>query len=186
MYPATTKTQFPHIPRIFSAIRLFTIIKLIIVFFLVALIITNVVSTTTLPQTEESAILKKILRQPFASQFHDELAQLYFPLNQDEALKEDILASQLSSQTKDNTQVLGITKSLNNRKSEEELLKKEIKYWQKLRSEFPDYNFPGLKLIALYHKLKEEKNVQTILENLLQDNPLDPSLLSIKQQLLNR
>lgn len=161
-------------------------------FLLLFLVFLNLFGETLfLPTWErkEKKLQKMILRQPFESKLHQDLANYYLLVNSQEAEKEYLLAEKLyqAKNFSSNQNVLGATFSpfttWQNFLKEKEKTKNEIVYWQKVKNHLPSYQYASVKLAALFLEIGEKEKAKNYLQEVLDEFPLNSLALRLRQKL---
>ena len=169
--------EFPHIIRNIAA-----------PIFLITLVILNLMSSTFIKMDRGQKLRSNIIKNPFNSKAHEQLAQYYLELNTTEAGKEYALAEEYyspSPQNKNNT--LGDVSSpwttWQNILTSQEKLSAEIEYWDSLKETLPDYNYAFLKLATLYFQSGQLDLSRKYLNHLLENDPTNSLAIGLKGEL---
>lgn len=179
---AKNALQFPHIPRIISAGYFLRPLKYLSVFLLAVIITLNLLYDLSVSGNQEKQLRQAILLSPFLGNNHERLGEYYLGQNIDEAKKEYFLAQDLfynTNQTFD--KVLGISVSPRQKwleiESRTDKIRQEIKFWEEIKTKYPDYLYSDLKLASLNHQLGNNDLAKNYLTGLLKKSPTDKTAL---------
>lgn len=180
--------KFPHIIRKISASLQFPLLEHFFFIFTLILILLNIFQPFLFPSSEEKRLRLKLMQNPNSRSLHEKLGRYYLPINLSAAQREYQLAQESYSEntTKDDG-VLGTQSSpletWRNIKKQELKLTEEASYWQRMLTQFPDYQYTLLKLAAIYTQLGEKERAKEFLEELLEKSPLDETASNLIQKL---
>lgn len=182
--------KFPHFIRKFTASLVSTVSFPLIIFILFSFLLLNLTSNLFTTITLERKLKQEILKNPFGSTPHIQLAQYFLSSNSKQAQQEYMLAQELFSlelERTGNQSVLGLQASpedqWNRAQKKEDLLKQEIDYWNAFYTAHPDYIFAAYKIASAYIQLKDIPNARKYINEALLKSPNDPLGQKLKEMI---
>lgn len=181
-------TEFPHIIRKINAEPLARPFDYFFWYLLICLILINLLHSHLFPFDTEKRLQRRIVQIPFESTFHEQLGQYYLSLNMKAAEGEYFLAEELYQNAHGTkTNVLGVQSSpadiFKNVKSKQQSTENELKQWEFVYNNFPDFIYAKKKMAILHYQLGNKEKSGEYLKSVLSESPSDQTLVNLTEQL---
>lgn len=174
--------KFPHFSRIITAQRIGRWFNLIVLFFLLTIVLINIVPVDK-SDTEER-LRNQILKTPFTSSIHEELGSFYLKSNREEAQREFQLAQELYLFTS-SPSVLGVSSQpldlWNTMITMRENILAQKTKWESIATLYPDYTYAYMKIAEIEKNLGNEEESKRLIEKIRETSPLSMNVYRVEK-----